>query len=61
MIPVLDDITDVLLLVSTPDAMHPLWWICVSAMVVADMDMFGFCLPWWPRFLSFRYVCAWHI
>lgn len=37
-VPVVDDITDVLLLTSTADAASPLWWICLIALVVADIE-----------------------
>ncbi|CAN0315388.1 unnamed protein product [Ectocarpus sp. 6 AP-2014] len=37
-VPVVDDVTDVLLLVSTTGASSPLWWICLIALVVADIE-----------------------
>lgn len=37
-VPVVDDVTDVLLLTSTADSSSPLWWICLVALVVADME-----------------------
>ncbi|CAM9385523.1 unnamed protein product [Ectocarpus fasciculatus] len=37
-VPVVDDVTDVLLLTSTADASSPLWWICLIALVVADIE-----------------------
>ncbi|CAN0017572.1 unnamed protein product [Ectocarpus fasciculatus] len=37
-VPVVDDVTDVLLLTSTTDSSRPLWWICLIALVVADIE-----------------------
>ena len=37
-VPVVDDLTDVLLLTSTADSSSPLWWICLIALVVADIE-----------------------
>ena len=47
-IPVLDDVTDVVLLSSTADSASPFWWICLIALVVADIErlwlLFTLCL-----------------
>ena len=37
-VPVIDDVTDVLLLASTADPTSPLWWICLVAFVIADIE-----------------------
>lgn len=47
-VPVVDDVTDVLLLISTADFASPVWWICLMALVVADVErlwlLFALCL-----------------
>ena len=47
-VPVVDDVTDVLLLTSTAEPASPLWWICLMALVVADIErlwlLFTLCL-----------------
>lgn len=35
-VPVVNDVTDVLLLTSTADSASPFWWVCLIALVVAD-------------------------
>ena len=37
-VPVVDDGTDILLLTSTADPASPLWWVCLIALAVADIE-----------------------
>lgn len=37
-VPVVDDATDMLLLMSTADSPNSFWWICLIALVVADIE-----------------------
>lgn len=47
-VPVVDDVTDVVLLTSTASSMRPLWWTCLIVLVVADVErlwlLFSLCL-----------------
>lgn len=47
-VPVVDDVTDILLLTSTADSGSALWWVCFMALVVADIErlwlIFTLCL-----------------
>lgn len=41
-VPVLDDVTDIWLLYAASGKMDPFWWVCFSAMLIADVERVWF-------------------